>query len=71
MSQLEKDEVEGLMVYQVMSLWLKYRSKLIHYYSLVGYNLAPTHWIMADTAERMSESHINIDAITRFIDKLF
>ena len=58
------------MTYQIISFWLKHRTKLIHDYGLVGYILSPNPQIMNNARERMLNSPIYSDAIERLIGKL-
>jgi hypothetical protein len=68
--RLDDEEEEDLMTHQIMTFWFKQRTKLIHYYSLVGYILSPNPQIMNDARERMLHSPIYFDAIERLIGKL-
>jgi hypothetical protein len=58
------------MTYQIMSFWLKGRTKLIHDYNLVGYILLPNPQIMNEARERMLHSPTYSDAVKRLIGKL-
>jgi hypothetical protein len=68
--RLESDEEDKLMTYQIMSFWLKRRTKLIHDYGLVGCILSPNLQIMNDARERMLHSPIYSNAVKRSIEKL-
>jgi hypothetical protein len=58
------------MTYQIISFWLKHRTKLIHDYGLVGYILSPNPQIMNNARERKLHSPIYSVAVERLIGKL-
>jgi hypothetical protein len=68
--RLDYDEEKDLMTHQIMTFWLKCRTKLIHDYCLVGYKLSPSPQIMNNARERMLHSPIYSDAIEHLIGKL-
>ncbi len=68
--RLDHAEEEDLMTHQIMTFWLKHRTKLIHDYSLVEYILSLNPQIMNNARERMLHSPIYSDAIKPLIGKL-
>jgi hypothetical protein len=68
--RLEYDKEEDSITHQIMTFWLKQRTKLIHDYSLVGYILSPNPQIMKDARQRMLLSSIYSDAVECLIGKL-
>ncbi len=58
------------MTHQIMAVWFKRQTKLIHDYGLVGYIFSPNPQIMNNARERMLDSPIYSDTIERLIGKL-